>query len=171
MQFFDEARFGRINRPVRAWAPQGIRPVVDCQTIREYLYVYGGACPHDGSFDAMIMPTMHTECFELYCQQISGRYPDQLVVIVLDGAGSHTATDLTLPDNVRVITLPPYSPELNPVEQVWDLIREADFANRTYNSLDDVERQLATRILTLEGDPDTIRSLTSRSWITSIDLM
>jgi hypothetical protein len=64
--FMDEARFGRINRPVRCWAPPHIRPVVDCQTVREYTYAYGGVCPHDGVLDSLILPTMHSKCFELF---------------------------------------------------------------------------------------------------------
>jgi hypothetical protein len=119
--FMDEARFGRINRPVRCWAPPGARPVVDCQTVREYTYAYGALCPQDGALDSLIMPTMHSECFELFAAEVSKRHPDELVVMVCDGAGSHTATELALPGNVRILTLPPYSPELNPTEQLWDL--------------------------------------------------
>jgi hypothetical protein len=62
----DEARFGRINRPVRCWAPPHIRPVVDCQIVREYTYAYGAVCPHDGVLDSLILPTMHSKCFELF---------------------------------------------------------------------------------------------------------
>jgi hypothetical protein len=92
--------------------------------VREYTYAYGGACPHDGVLDSLILPTMHSECFDLFAAEISRRHPDELVIMVCDGAGSHTATDLSLPVNVRILTLPPYGPELNPTEGLWDPIRE-----------------------------------------------
>jgi hypothetical protein len=168
--FMDEARFGRINRPVRCWAPPDIRPVVDCQTVREYTYAYGGVCPYDGVLDSLILPTMHSKCFELFAAEIAQRHPNELVIMVCDGAGSHTATDLSLPANVRILILPPYSPELNPAEQLWDLIRERRFANTAYDTLDDVEDELADELRTLEQDHTAIQSLTNRSWITSSNL-
>lgn len=165
--FMDEARFGRMNRPVRCWAPAGVRPVVDCQTVREYTYAYGALCPDDGVLDSLILPSMHSECFGHFVSEISRRHPEELIVMVCDGAGSHTATDLSLPENVRILTLPPYSPELNPTEQLWHLIRERRFANNTYNSLDEVEDDLAEELRALEADHTTIQSLTSHQWITS----
>jgi hypothetical protein len=168
--FMDEARFGRINRPVRCWAPPHIRPVVDCQTVREYTYAYGGVCPHDGVLDSLILPTMHSKCFELFAAEISERHPNELVIMVCDGAGSHTANDLSLPANIRILTLPPYSPELNPAEQLWDLIRERRFANKAYDTLDDVENGLADELRTLEQDHSTIQSLTNHPWIISLNL-
>jgi putative transposase len=163
--FMDEARFGRMNRPVRCWAPPGIRPVVDCQVVREYTYAYGAVCPHDGTLDSLILPSMHGSCFELFAAEVSRRHPDELVVMVCDGAGSHTATELSLPVNVRILTLPPYSPELNPTEQLWDLIRERRFANNAHDTLGEVEQALADELHALEGDPAAIQSLTNHPWI------
>lgn len=168
--FMDEARFGRINRPVRCWAPAGFRPTTDCQTVREYTYTYGGLCPHDGVLDSLILPTMHAACFELFASEVSNRHPDELVIIVLDGAGSHTAGDLELPDNIRTLTLPPYSPELNPAEQLWKEIRKRRFANTIYTSLDDVETALVQELRILEDDHNTIQSLSAYPWITSLNL-
>lgn len=163
--FMDEARFGRMNRPVRCWAPAGTRPVVGCQTVREYIYAYGALCPRDGALCSLILPSMHAACFGLFCAEVSRRYPRELVVMVCDGAGSHTAKELSLPDNVRLLTLPPYSPELNPVEQLWDLIRERRFANRVCDSLGEVEDDLAEELRALEAEHATIQSLTNRPWI------
>jgi len=163
----DEARFGRMNRPVRCWAPPGVRPVVDCQTVREYTYAYGALCPRDGTLDSLIMPTMHSECFELFAAEVSKRHPEELVVMVCDGAGSHTATELALPGNVRILTLPPYSPELNPTEQLWDLIRERRFSNKAYDTLEEVEDDLADELRTLEGERSAIQTLTNHPWNTA----
>lgn len=87
--------------------------------------------------------------------------------MVCDGAASHTTTTLRLPENVRILTLPPYSPELNPTEQLWDLIRERWFSNTTHPSLDAVEDHLAQALRQLEHEPGTIASLTHRAWITT----
>jgi transposase len=165
--FMDEARFGRMNRPVRCWAPPGVRPVVDCQTVREYTYAYGAVCPHDGVLDSLILPTMHSTCFELFAAEVSSRHPDELIVMACDGAGSHTATDPALPVNARILTLPPYSPELNPTEQLWDLIRERRFANNAYDTLEEVEHQLELELRALEEDRSAIQSLTNHPWITA----
>jgi hypothetical protein len=165
--FMDEARFGRINRSVACWAPGGVRPTVDCQVVREYLYAYSAICPHDGTLDSLILPTMATECFELFTAEIGARHPDELVILVCDGAASHTTGQLALPHNVRILTLPPYSPELNPTEQLWDLIRARRFSNQIYASLDDVENALVAELRALETDPATIATLTRRTWITT----
>ena len=82
----------------------------------------------------------------------------------------YAADDLSLPGNIRILTLPPYSPELNPAEHLWDLIRERRFANKAYDTLDDVEDELADELHTLERDQATIQSLTNRTWITSLNL-
>lgn len=161
----DEARFGRINRPVASWAPAGMRPVVKCQMVREYLYAYAAVCPADGSLISLILPTMQTECFQAFCQEIGRRHPDELTVLICDGAASHTTGKVTLPENLQIINLPPYSPELNPTEQLWDLIRERWFSNIAHKSLDAVENALVTALRALEAAPDTIRSLTYRHWL------
>jgi len=161
----DEARFGRINRPVRCWAPPGVRPLVGSQTVRESVYVYTAACPIDGSADSLIMPSMHTQCFQYLVDYVAERHPDQLNIMVVDGAGSHTSGELKVPDNMRIITLPPYSPELNPVEQIWDLIRERHFANRIFGSLDEVEAALTEALRILDGTPVELQTLTHRTWI------
>lgn len=165
--FMDEARFGRINRPVRCWAPPRLRPVVDCQMVREYTYAYSAVCPADGALVSLVLPTMQTECFAVFCREIAARHPDELVVLVCDGAASHTTAQLALPENLRIVNLPPYSPELNPTEQLWDLIRERWFSNIAHKSLDAVEDVLVHALRLLEGAPDTIRSLTSRDWISA----
>jgi transposase len=165
--FMDEARFGRINRPVRCWAPRGMRQVVDCQMVREYLYVYGAVCPADGTLISLILQTMQTECFQTFCAEIARRHPDELIVLACDGAASHTTDKLTPPENLRIVNLPPYSPELNPTEQLWDLIRERWFSNIAHKSLNAVEAALVHGLRLLEATPDTIRSLTHRHWITT----
>lgn len=162
----DEARFGRINRPVACWAPAKVRPTVDCQVVREYLYAYSAICPQDGGLISLVLPTMQTECFARFLEEVSVRHPDELNIHVCDGAASHTTAHPQLPENVQILTLPPYSPELNPTEQLWDLIGVRRFSNQIYRSLDDVEHALLAELRALESQPATIATLTARAWIT-----
>lgn len=136
--------------------------------MREYLYAYSAVCPADGSIDSLIMPTMQTECFQLFVNYVGRCHPSELVVMVTDGAASHVTGELDLPNNIRLITLPPYSPQLNPVEQIWDLIRERHFANRTFGSLDEVEAALIGALIDLDNDPATLQTLTGYDWITRL---
>jgi hypothetical protein len=128
--FADEARFGRMNRPRPCWAPQGIRPQVASQLIREYIYLYGAVCPKDGTCVYLIMPTSNTACFQSFRNVPSQRFARQDdILLVLDGAPNHRCRDLAVPDNVSLLFLPPYAPELNPKENLWDEIREKIFKN------------------------------------------
>jgi transposase len=127
--FADEARFGRMNRPRPCWAPRGIRPEVASQLIREYIYLYGAVCPQDGTCVYLIMPTSNTACFQSFLNVLSRRFPRQDILLVLDGAPNHRCGDLVVPSNITLLFLPPYAPELNPKENLWDEIREKVFKN------------------------------------------
>lgn len=129
------------------------------------MYVYSAVCPHDGVIDSLLMPTMQTECFQRFVDYVSECHPHELNVLVGDGAACHVTQQLVIPDNVRIITLPPYSPELNPVEQVWDLIRERYFANHVFGSLDEVEAALTDALLDLDEQSIELQLLTHRDWI------
>jgi transposase len=122
--FADEARFGRMNRPRPCWAPAGIRPKVASQLIREYIYLYGAVAPKDGICVYLIMPTSNTACFQAFLDVLSRKFARQHILLVLDGAPNHRSGQLAVPNNISLLFLPPYSPELNPKENLWDEIRE-----------------------------------------------
>jgi transposase-like protein len=163
--FQDEARFGRINIPRSCWAPKGTRPIVGSQVIREYTYVYSAVSPVDGALDSLILPSVNTGVFALFLEEVSQRHSEEFVIMFVDGAGWHTTKELTLPKNLSVAFLPPYSPELNPAEHIWDCIRENWFQNKTFNSLDAVEETLVEALVSLENDQSRIQSLTGFNWI------
>ena len=110
--FADEARFGRMNRPRPCWAPIGIRPEVASQLIREYVYLYGAVSPKDGTCVYLIMPAPDTECFQIFLDILAKKYPRQLILLFVDGAGNHQSNELVIPANIMLHLLPPYSPEL-----------------------------------------------------------
>ena len=170
MMLQDEGRFGRISNPRRCWAPHGIRPVVHSQMVREYTYAYVAASPHDGTMDSLIMPEVSEQAMSIFLREVSDRHPDEFILMIMDGAGWHKAKALKIPENMALIFLPPYSPELNPVEHIWDSIRENDFSNTVFNSIEAVEDQLARSLAELEKDPAKVIGLTGFPWLTSINL-
>jgi hypothetical protein len=148
--FQDEARFGRMSDPRACWAPSPLRPRVALALVREYVYAYGAVSPMDGSLDWMIVERMNTEMMNKFLDMIEVRYPDEHIAMVLDGASSHRSKDLKLRDHVSLIRLPPYSPELNPVELLWDELREKEFSNKVFESLQAVASQLACGLNALQ---------------------
>ena len=165
IMFADEARFGRINRPRPCWAPIGTRPAVASQLIREYIYLYGAVSPKDGICVYLIMPTSNTACFQAFLNVLSRKFARQDILLVLDGAPNHRCGDLALPDNISLLFLPPYSPELNPKENLWDEIREKIFKNYALKSIDAVRAKLKQAILYIERNPKIVQSIRSFPYI------
>jgi transposase-like protein len=165
--FQDEARFGRLSDPRKCWAPAPLRPVVPVALVREYTYAYAAVTPADGALDWMLAPKMNTINMSAFLNHVSQRHPDDFVVMVLDGASSHRSQDLRVPKNMATLRLPPYSPELNPAERLWDDIREKEFANRVFGSLGAAIAQAAIGLKRLENAPAALRSLTGWDWILS----
>jgi hypothetical protein len=129
LMFEDEARFGRMMEPRRAWAPPSLHPLVATRIEREYSYAYAAVSPHDGALASLVLPEVNTEMMNLFLEEVAGRYRNQFIVMVLDGAGWHRAGDLAPPSNMRLEFLPPRSPELNPAEHVWEQLREKWLSN------------------------------------------
>lgn len=165
VMFQDEARFGRINDPSRCWSPPKIRPVVAKQIVREYTYLYGAFSPQDGVSDMLILPAMNTNCMNVFLREVAGRHPDDLILMIYDGAPCHSKTALSIPQNMIVETLPPYSPQLNPSENMWDHIREKHFENLVFESMEAVQERLCLAANTIESDPKTVHSITAWNWI------
>lgn len=169
--FQDEARFGRISDPRHCWCPAGFRPEVPVQIVREYSYAFAAISPHDGTLDSLILPEVSAETMSLFLAEVAARHADELIMMVMDQAGWHKAKNLKVPENIRLIWLPPYSPQCNPVEHIWDEIREKWFANKVFQSLDAVEDTLVEALVSLEQHQKKVLGLTSFDWIISIPLI
>lgn len=170
LMFQDEARFGRMVRPKRCWAPRPFRPVLRNGYQREFVYVYGAVSPIEGEMDWWLCREMNTIRMGEFLAQVSQAHPAEFIVMVVDGASSHKAKDLVVPENIRLLALPPYAPELNPQEHVWDEVREKEFPNRVFDHLDAVVRQLEQGLPRLANDSQRLRSLTAWPWIISLNL-
>lgn len=116
LMFQDEARFGRISDCRYCWAPRPLRPM-------------------DGCVDSLALPAVNGACMALFLNEVAARHPNENIIMVLDGAGWHRGA-MMLPPNLKLHCLPPYSPELNPVEQLWAHPRERNCHNRAFDSLD-----------------------------------
>lgn len=163
--FQDESRFGRISQALRCWSPVGKRPVVPSQMVREYTYAYGAVCPQDGSFISLVLPDMRTECLTVFLAEMSRRYPEHHLVVVLDGAASHRSKMLEVPEHMTLLCLPPYSPELNPQESVWKELKPEGFYNRVFETMGAVENQLVKVLRQFEQQTERLKQLTAWQWI------
>lgn len=163
--FQDEARFGRIAESRRCWCPKPERPICPSMVSQEYIYAYGAVSIGEGQWDSLILPHVNTGCMQIFLDEISSRYPKDRIVMVLDQAGWHKSKALKIPQNMKLLPLPPYSPELNPVENIWEELREKHFHNRVFSSLDAVEEQLLNGLVHLESNPEITQSISSWSWI------
>ena len=165
VMFQDEARFGRINDPKRCWSPKRTRPTVGKQIIREYTYAYGAVSPRDGAADFFILPVMTAVAMKVFLDELARRHDGQYILMIYDGAPCHSPGALNIPDTMTVRTLPPYSPQLNPVENIWDDMREKFFANIVFESMDAVENKISEACLHYEENTETVRSITAFPWI------
>lgn len=170
LMFQDEGRFGLLGSPRRCWAPRGMRPVVGARLVRQFTYAFAAVSPHDGVMDSLILPWVNAQTMSMFLQEVAVRHAREFIVMVMDRAGWHVAGDLVVPENMRLLFLPPYSPELNPAEHLWKALRQECFANTVFASMDAVQNALATGLRTMEDNPHRIQSLTGFKWITSTSL-
>lgn len=163
--FQDEARFGRISDAAKCWAFPGIRPLIGAQIVRQYTYAYAALSPSDGLMDSFILPDMYTDTLSIFLAKIAERHEKEFIVMVLDGAPCHRSGMLVVPENLRLVEQPAYSPELNPVEHLWEEMREKWFANKTFESMSAVIKRLVASLRSLEQSPQRIQSLAGFNWI------
>lgn len=160
----DEARFGQQGTLTRVWAERNSRPTAVKQTRYEWVYLYGAVDPLTGDATALLMRHVDTDHMNVFLEVFSRSLaPDEHAVLVMDNAGWHHAKRLRMPENVTPLYLPPYSPELNPVERLWAYLKSHHFSNRVYESYESLldAGVDAWNALTKE----LIASICSTSWI------
>lgn len=152
--------------PVTVGAPSGMRPAIPQQRIREYTYAYSAVCPEDGDNFSYVLPYADTERMKLFLEALHKHLDGQPVLLIMDQAAWHkTYILLENCSNIIITFQPPYSPELNPVENFWAHIREKYFANRFWDNLDDLENHLAFALDDCSKNQKTIRSLSAFHWL------
>jgi len=136
--FQDEARIGQKNSLTRVWGQTGSRPAAPKDLGFASAYVFGAVCPSQGKAAALIMPICNTAAMNHHLREISSQVAaDAHAVVILDGAGWHRSQGLAVPGNITLLELPPYSPELNPVERIWHYLRSHWLANSVFPTLAD----------------------------------
>jgi hypothetical protein len=168
MMFQDEARFGRISDPRKCWTPAPLRPIVRRALVREYAYAYAAVFPKDGAIDWMLAAKMDTLSMGSFFDSVSKRHPDEFLIMLIDGAPLPRSGQLIDPENIVLVKLPPYAPEFNPVEHLWDELREKYFANRVFDSLGAALAQAARGLKCMEENPDVLQSIVGWNWIIKI---
>ena len=134
--FADEARVGQKNKITRRWARRGSRPSAPRDQRTASTYIFGAICPKEGKAVGLILPKCNTEAMQWHLDEIAkdGK-PGRHAVLLLDKAGWHTSPKLDVPENLTLVSLPAKCPELNPQENVWQLMRDNWLSNRVFRCL------------------------------------
>ena len=165
----DEARFGQQNTTTRLWAIKGTRPDAIRQQQYEYAYLFGAVCPSRGIGEAFISPYANKDVMRIHLEQISmatetGRH----ALILMDGAGFHVESLEEEFSNISILKIPPYSPELNPIEQVWSWLRQHYLANQSFADYNEIVDKLSFAWNQLMALPEKVKSICSRDWLNLI---
>jgi transposase len=163
--FQDEARYGRLSSPRTCWAPLPVRPTINLAVIRQFRYIYASVSSNTGHLHYMFFEQMNTENMNYYLNNLSRRFKNNYIILVFDGASSQRSKGLVIPKNIFQIRLPPYSPELNPAEQIWRLLNSRYFANYYFESLDLAIKKAEFGMKKLSSDKRALIRLTNWPWI------
>ena len=132
---------------------------------QQYTYAYAAVSVVDGVLDTLILPQVNGVCMQVFLDEVSSRHCEVRIVMILDGAGWHKTGTLVVQENMKLISLPPYAPELNPVEHLWDELREKSFGNLVFDSLDALEDHLAASLREMEIDKKRVACIVGWPWI------
>lgn len=161
----DEARIGQKNKIARRWAKRGTRPSAPHDQRTRSAYIFGAICPVRGAGAALVLPKCNTAGMNLHLEEIAAAVaPGAHAVVILDQAGWHFAKALDVPHNITLMALPPKCPELNPVENVWQFMRDNWLSNRVFKSYNDILDHCCFAWNQLTNQPWTIMSIGLRKW-------
>ena len=158
-------RLGQKNPRTRRWARRGTRPRALADLRTKSAYLFGAICPKRGTGAAIVMPSANTEAMQHHLYEIARSLaPRAHAGVVLDRAGWHTTGKLRVPENLSLLPLPPKSPELNPVENVWQFLRHTQLSNRVFAGYEAIVTAACEAWNTLTAKPDRITSIGTRQW-------
>jgi transposase len=156
----DEARFGQQGTTTNVWAATGSRPTAIRQTEYQYLWVLGAVCPDTGQAEGLLSPHLNSEVVNVFLEQFSTALaPSDHAVMIWDGAGFHRSKQLRVPDNITLLSLPAYSPELNPIENLWHYLKSHYWSHRAYADYDALEQAAVEAWQHAVLDPERIKSV------------
>lgn len=168
--FQDEARVGQQGTVAYVWAETGSRPRAPKDLRYEWAYIFGAVCAERGLGVALVLPYANADAMTLHLAEISRNVAAGAhALVILDGAGWHqTGGRLVVPDNITLLHLPPYSPELNPVENVWEYLRANKLSNSVFDTYDTIVERCCNAWNWLTETPDRIRSIAAAPWTKTV---
>jgi hypothetical protein len=156
---------GQKNKVTRRWAKRGTRPSAPHDQRTRSAYIFGAICPKQGKAAALVLPHCDTQAMNLHLVEISRNVAtDAHAVLLMDQAGWHLSANLVVPENISILPLPPRSPELNPVENLWQFLRDNYLSNRVFTSYDDILDHCCYAWRKLVDQPWRIMSIGLREW-------
>ena len=159
----DEARFGLKTWHRRRWCPKGFRPPWVVEDRYEWLWLYAAVEPATGESFHLYLPRLDGVCFEVFLWELRKAYPGEQIVLVLDGAPGHRSGRVSWPEGMEALPLPPYSPELNPVERLFEELR-AKLSNMVFASVEAMMGTLTEALRPYWETPSTLAGLTGYGW-------
>ncbi len=161
--FQDEARIGQKNKITRRWARKGTRPVAPHDQRTAWAYIFGAICPAKGKGAGLVLPWCNTHAMNLHLAEISAAFDNGAhAVLIVDQAGWHLTPKLKTPANITIMPLPPRAPELNPVENVWQFMRQNWLSNRVFRNYEQIVALCCDAWNKLTDQPWRIISIGSR---------
>jgi transposase len=149
IMFFDEGRFGTMTSIRRKWSLKGSKCEVKIKQGYKNFYVYSSLCPESGEIFSLYLPRVNTKMMNIYLEELSNYFSREKLILIMDCAGWHKSKDLKVPDNIEIEYLPPYSPELNPVERLWKWLKNNTIHNRIFEKLEDIMASLTDELKAL----------------------
>jgi len=158
LYFQDEARYGLMTHLGKFLTAVGVKPIVDYQHIFKTTYLYGSYSPINGDSFVWEINGVDSIIFEAYLKEFSAHKPEEYKIIVIDNAGFHSTKNIDIPDNIYLLNIPPYTPELNPCEQVWQYIKNR-YKNKRFKDMEELKNWLHN--FTNQMTTELIKSITS----------
>ena len=156
---------GQKTKLTRRWAKRGTRPRAPKDQRTKSAWIFGAICPARGVGAALVLPKCNTMAMQLHLEEISSQVATGAhAVLILDQAGWHTSSELDIPHNITLLQLPPRSPELNPVENLWQFIRDNWLSNRIFKSYEQIVDICCRAWNRVIDQPWTIMSIGLRDW-------
>jgi hypothetical protein len=163
--FQDEARLGQKNGRTRIWARTGTRPRLPADQRYANAYLFGAICPRRGVGAALMLPRANIPAMQMHLGEISRAVASRAhAVVLMDRAGWHSTDRLKVPKNLTIILLPSRSPELNPVENIWQYLRQNWLSNRVFETYDQILDAGCDAWNRLLAQPETVTSIGMRKW-------
>ncbi len=161
--FFDEARFGTHSNIGHAWFEKGERTPMKIKMGFQNFYIYSAIHAFNGNEFSLTMPKLNTQCMNIFLKKLSENLDTKTIYVVMDRAAWHKSKFLDVPDNIKVILLPPYCPELNTVERFWNYIKSKLIKNKIYDSLEQLHDAVSQFMIQLH--PHIVKNICSAKFL------